>query len=103
VAKEEFWHKLDAGIVRCSKSPWSSPLHLVRKKDGTWWPCGNFRCLNLITTADWYLLPNMADCSACLDGFSIYSKLVQQKGYPCHRSRRPQMAVITPFGLFEFI
>jgi hypothetical protein len=97
---------LYAGIVRRSKSPWSSPLHLVRKKDGTWRPCGDFRRLNLITTADCYPLPNMADCSARLDGCSVYSKLDLQKGYlqvPVAKEDVPKTAVITPFGLFEFI
>jgi hypothetical protein len=72
---------LEAGIVHRSKSPWSSPLHMVKKRDGTWRPCGDFHRLNNVTTADSYSLPNMADCPAWLDGCRVFSKLDLQKGY----------------------
>jgi hypothetical protein len=35
ITKAEFKHLKSAGIVRCSKSPWASPLHMVPKKDGS--------------------------------------------------------------------
>jgi hypothetical protein len=34
--------------VRRSTSPWASPLHMVRKADGSWRPCRNYRRLNLL-------------------------------------------------------
>jgi hypothetical protein len=40
-ARKEFDAKLEAGIVRHSDSGWSSPLHMVQKKDGVWQPCGD--------------------------------------------------------------
>jgi hypothetical protein len=56
-AKEEFLHMEKEGIIRRSNSPWSLPLHMVRKPDGSWRPCGNYRLLNLVTVS--YPLPNM--------------------------------------------
>jgi cleavage and polyadenylation specificity factor subunit 1 len=79
---------------------------MVKKKDGSWRPCEDFRKLNLVTTEDKYPLPNMADLSSRLDGCSIFSKLDLQKGYlqvPVRQEDIPKMAIITPFGLFKFL
>jgi hypothetical protein len=79
---------------------------MVRKKDGSWWPCGNYHQLNLQMVWDKYPLPNMADLAASLDGCTIFSKLDLHKGYlqvPFANANVPKMAIITPFGLFEFL
>jgi hypothetical protein len=63
------------------RSPWSSPLHMVRKADGSWRPCGDFRRLNLVTVADFYPLPNMLDFASKAAGCTIFSKIDLRKGY----------------------
>jgi cleavage and polyadenylation specificity factor subunit 1 len=104
-AKVEFQKMLDSRVIRRSDSCWASPLHMVRKKDGGWQPCGDFRRLNVITTDDKYPLPNMGDLSSRLDVCTIFTKLDLQKGYfqvPVAEKDIKKTAIITPFGLYKF-
>ena len=105
-AKAEFLSLEQQGIIRRSSSSWASPLHMVKKPDGSWRPCGDFRRLNLQTEPDKYSVPNIADLAAKLHGARVFSKLDLRKGYhqvPVNPSDVQKTAICTPFGLFEFI
>ena len=80
-AQEEFSAIEKAGIIRRSTSPWSSPLHMVKKKDEGWRPCGDYRRLNNVTVPDRYPLPHMADFTSGIAGSTVFSRLDLQKGY----------------------
>jgi RNase H-like domain found in reverse transcriptase/Reverse transcriptase (RNA-dependent DNA polymerase)/Integrase core domain/Integrase zinc binding domain len=106
IAEAEFRALEKAGVVRRSDSPWASPLHMVPKPDGMWRPCGDYRRLNLATTHDCYPLPNIMDFSGRLAGCTVFSTVDLVKGYhqvPMAAADVPKTAIITPFGLFEYL
>lgn len=105
-AKDEFQYMLDKGIVRPSSSNWANPLHMVVKPNGEWRPCGDYRALNSNTISDKYPVPYLTDFQMNLHGSVIFSKLDLIKAFyqiPVHPDDIPKTAVITPFGLFEFL
>lgn len=104
-AKAEFERMMEMGICEPSKSPWASPLHVVKKKDGTLRVCGDYRRLNAVTQPDRYPLPRIEDFTYQLHNKKIFSKLDLKMAYfwiPMNKEDAQKTAIITPFGLFQF-
>ena len=77
-------------------------LHVVLKPDGSWGPCGDFRCLNNATVPDKYPVANIWDFTNNVAGSHVFSTLDLVKGYfqvEMFPEDIPKTAIITPFGL----
>ncbi|XP_058790136.1 uncharacterized protein LOC131663646 [Phymastichus coffea] len=105
-AQAEFDELIKQGICLQSKSPWASPIHMTRKKDGTWRICGEYRRFNAVSKPDKFPVPHLHDYPVNLHGKTIFSKLDLHRAYnqiPVAPVDVIKTAMIAPFGLFEFI
>ena len=79
--KEEMQKMLNQRVVRPSSSSWSSPIVLVRKKNGTWRFCVDYRKVNSMTRRDAYPLPRIYATLDALAGAQYFTTLDLASGY----------------------
>jgi hypothetical protein len=95
----------EKGFIRPSSSPWGAPVLFVKKKDGSFRMCIDYRELNKLTVKNRYPLPRIDDLFDQLQGSSVYSKINLRSGYHQLRVREediPKTAFRTRYGHYEF-
>ena len=103
--QEEVAAMVRAGIVVPSSSEWSSPIVIVKKKDGGIRICVDYRALNDVTVKDSFPLPRIADLLQSLHGAQLFSSMDLQKGFhqiEMDLASRSKTAFAVPWGLFEY-
>ena len=98
------WER-DNIIQRC-ESNWASPIHAVKKPDGSWRVCGDFRRVNAMTKLDRYPLPALTTFNEQLAGCTVFSKVDLKQAFQqvcVDESSQEKTAIITTLGLYKFL
>ncbi|GKC76155.1 putative reverse transcriptase domain-containing protein [Tanacetum coccineum] len=95
----------DKGFIRPSFSPWGAPVLFVKKKNGSFWMCIDYRELNKFIVKNRYRLSRIDDLFDQLQGSRVYSNIDLRSGYHQRRVWEediPNMAFRTRYGHYEF-
>ncbi|GJS29206.1 putative reverse transcriptase domain-containing protein [Tanacetum coccineum] len=95
----------DKGFIRPSSSPWGAPVLFVKKKDGSFRMCIDYRELNKLNVKNRYPLSRIDDLFDQLQGSSVYLKIDFRSGYHQLRVRDEDItktAFRTRYGHYEF-
>ena len=103
--KKQVDELLEKGVIQPSKSAWGSVPVFVKKPDGSWRLCFDYRRLNKKMVFDAYPIPRIWDLVKSLVGYKVYSILDANWGFwnlKLSDESKPYTAFITPWGLFEW-
>lgn len=96
---------LAAGMIVGSKSPWCSPVRLVKKRDNSIRICIDFRKVNNVTVKDAYPIPIINDIFVHLSKAKVFSTIDLKNGYyqvRMEESSQEMTAFACQFGFFEY-
>ncbi|XP_065925778.1 uncharacterized protein [Magallana gigas] len=102
---EEVQKMLQLNVIEPSSSPYSAPVVIARKKDGTNRFCIDYRRLNCATVFDAEPMPSPESIFSKMTGKKFVSKIDLSKGYwqvPMADESKPLTAFSTPSGLYQF-
>ncbi|XP_073699461.1 uncharacterized protein [Garra rufa] len=103
--EQEVQKMLKLGVIEPSRSPWSSPIVLVPKPDGTLRFCNDYRRLNEVSAFDSYPMPRVDELLERLGRARYITTLDLTKGYwqvPLSSEARPKTAFSTPSGHWQY-
>ena len=104
--KQDIEQMLDMGVIRKSDSPYSSPIVIVRKKDGSNRICIDFRRVNKLSRFDSEPMIRPQDIFSRISQDKYYSKFDMTKGYwqiPMRKQDIAKTSFVTPDGCYEFV
>ncbi|EFA85602.1 hypothetical protein PPL_01385 [Heterostelium album PN500] len=96
---------LENGQITPSQSAFAAPLLFIKKKDGGWRLCVDYRSLNGITIKDTYPLPNITEVLNNTRDGVLFSKIDLLQGYHqirVHENDQSKTAFRTSFGVFQY-
>ena len=102
---KQLWSIQEAGVIQSSSSPWASPVVMVRKQDGMYRFCMDYRKLNAITKVDTLSLSRIDDLCDQLGVSQYFSTVDLASGHwqiCMHHNSVEKTAFVTPHGLCKF-
>ena len=104
VLRKELSHLEELGIIRPSSSPWGSPVHTIKKSNGSWRVVGDYRRLNRVTVKDSYSISFLHDFTKNISGSTIFFSIDLFKSYhqiDIHPEHIAKTAICNPAGNWE--